>query len=440
MSEVHRRTREFLASLADRDVPALVHLLACDDCTLNALESLAQEVEAPPRRIEPAMDYGEVFQRLERWYPGVLKALEEKRAQAESLLGVLLDVPPGERLTAVERQERFQECSLAEALIERALEAQPREPRRSEELARLAYAAARRSARKTTVEHAASLKVRSCCLLGNALRLLGDLAEADRSFDRAARHLGGPLDVPERTLFNEMVAHLRLAQGRTDEALALLWRAGYLCGVEGDCHRQGVCLAWVGLVYLDHDGLEKALEMLTQARVLLEQEEEPALACRVRLGLALCHASFGRTRSASRYVEEARRLYPRAREHETLVRFYWAEGKVAMRAGRAQEGLELFLSARRQLISLGRLHDAALVTLDAALAMAQGGQAGDIRPLIHEMTERFPDHPAAGGVLLALSAFEALAREGMVDLKAGRSVAAGYIRRLSRGGDQLSEI
>lgn len=438
MNDVHQETRELLAGLPDRDVPALLHLLSCDDCTLNAVQSLTREVEYGLAG-DGEMDYEEAFHRLEETRPGLLRALEERRRHAQALLEALLELPAGERMWAVARQERFQEPHLAEVLLERSRSAQPKEPRRSEELARLAWAVAQHGAAKSTTEYAASLRVRACCLLGNALRLLRRLDEADRAFRQAARGLMGPLDIPERALLTGMLAHLRLAQGRTDEALALFWRSGYLQGLNADGHHQGVCLAWIGLVYLDHEEPSLALAPLTRARVVLDAGEEPALACRVRLGLALCHAAYGRPVSAARFVAEARGLYPRVDDHRSLVRFYWAEGRVAARAGRPREALDLLLATRRKLLSLGRLHDAALATLDVALVLAEDRQPGEIHPLIHELLARFPSDAATAGVLVALAAFETVALEGREDLRKARALAAAYVQRMSRSGPHSTE-
>src|SRR5579872_5975418 len=380
MNKVHQKTRELIASLPDRDIPALRHLLACDDCALNALEFLTRGGEGGLPA--PEVGYEEVLRRLGTFPPELLQAFRERQEAAEALLEALVDLPAAERLSAVLREERFGEPHLAELLLEKSLRAQPREARGSEEMARLAYAVALRSGAKAGGEYSASLKVRACCLLGNALRLLGDLEAADRSFQVATRYFGGALAGPERRMFNEMVAHLRLAQGRVDEALALLGRAGALCEEDGDLHRQGICLAWAGLICLDHDEVERASPLLARARIALEPAEEPALACRVRLGLALCQAASGRPDRATWLIDEARTLYAQVGDAESLARFFWAEGKVAAQAGASQEALDLLLAARRRWIGLGRLQDAALATLDAALVMARCRYPAGIHALI----------------------------------------------------------
>jgi tetratricopeptide (TPR) repeat protein len=442
VSDRHRDTREFLAGLPERAVPALLHLLSCDDCTLNAVQSLRQEggyglgVEE-----EEATDYGEMFQRLEEASPGLLRAFEERRRQTQSLLEDLLDVPVAERLRAVEREERFQEPHLAEVLLERSSNAQPREPRRSEELARLALAVMQGGAPKASTEYAASLRVRAGCLLGNALRLLRRLDEADVAFRQAAQGLMGPLDIPERALLAGLLGRLRLAQGRIDEALALCWRAGFLYGLEGDCHQQGIYLAWIGLIYLDHEEPNMALPPLTHARVAMDAADEPVLACRVRLGLALCHAAYGRPVSAGRLVDEARNLYGRVTDDQNRVRFFWAEGRVAARSGRTQEALDLLLATRRMWLSFERLADAALATLDIALLLAQHRKPEEIHPLIHEIEASFPADPATAGMAVALAAFEAMALEGREgeDLKKAHALAIAYVLRMGRSGPHSTE-
>jgi tetratricopeptide (TPR) repeat protein len=283
-----------------------------------------------------------------------------------------------------------------------------------------------------------SLKARACCLQGNALRLQRRFVDAGYAFDQAAYVLAGPLDLPERAEFLEKLGLLKADLGRVDEALALLWRAGYLWGQEADLHRQGVCLAWVGLLYLDHEDMERALPALVQARIAIVESAEPALACRVRLGLALCHAAQGRGATAERFVKEARQLYARVKDETRLSRFRWVEGKIAAQAGELAQALELLLAVRRGLIREGQLHEAALATLDLALVLARLERWEEIHPLVHELVEAFPNDPATNGAVIALGAFEALAR-GREDLRRARALAAGYLRRMRRRGLALEE-
>src|SRR4030095_16088644 len=112
--DAHLATRRFLASLTRRDLPAVFHLLACEECTLNALESLGREMGvSPPSPTEPAGDYTEPFQGLEPAQPGILKALQERRREASSLLESLLDVPVEARLRAAARDRGVRAADLA---------------------------------------------------------------------------------------------------------------------------------------------------------------------------------------------------------------------------------------------------------------------------------------------------------------------------------------
>jgi hypothetical protein len=173
----------------------------------------------------------------------------------------------------------------------------------------------------------------------------------------------------------------------------------------------------------------------------MDAADEPVLACRVRLGLALCHAAYGRPVSAKRFVDEARDLYGRVTDDRNRVRFFWAEGRVAARSGRTQEALDLLLATRTLWLRFERLADAALTTLDIALVLAQDRKPEEIHPLIHEVLASFPADPAAEGVAVALAAFEAIVLEGREgeDLTRAHALAAAYVQRMGRSGPHSTE-
>lgn len=369
--------------------------------------------------------YTTVFASLEARTPGLLAALQKRRAEATALLEALLELPPAERPRAVMRDERFRQAHLAERLLE---EAETAEAQEAEDLARLAFTVATQT--KEPKDQAWSLRRKACCLTGTALRFQGRLREADESFGHAAHYLEEGAADSERAEYCRDLARLRAAQGRLDESLALFWRAGYLFGEEGELHEQGVCLASIGLLYLGESAYAPAFNPLSRARIHLCPELSPRLACRSRLALALCLAHLGQPGAAWSLVEEARRLYAEVPDPSARLRFHWLEGKVAARLGREAEALDLFRFVRERLIAEGEAVEAGLVTVDLGVLLARRGEGETIGGLIRELKQIQPPGRNAAGVLIALNAFEIVAHKNPDDVeKAAEQVARLFLGR-----------
>lgn len=95
-------------------------------------------------------------------------------------------------------------------------------------------------------ERAAAVKARAWVLLGTGYRLAQEYERAEALFRTAAFHLTGPPDSLERAFFCRHLAALRQEQGRSAEAVALLWRAARIYRQNGAQREEGWCLAQLG--------------------------------------------------------------------------------------------------------------------------------------------------------------------------------------------------
>lgn len=182
-------------------------------------------VEEEDRPVEPR---GEVrTELLERWWGELQVLRREAGRDAEELLAL----PPDERRRNLfKAHHRFRSPYLAEALLaecRRQLQVE-KDPWAAHELAQLAGDVALRS--KTwaaSPDIVRELAVRATAQKANALRLLGDLAAAERLLTRALESLR---ELPEPLARAEVfvcAALLRHDQGQRDRALRLLgWAAG----------------------------------------------------------------------------------------------------------------------------------------------------------------------------------------------------------------------
>ncbi|HTG31791.1 MAG TPA: hypothetical protein VLB76_02580 [Thermoanaerobaculia bacterium] len=427
----HERTRELLAGLSEAEVPAVLHLLTCEDCYAEALRWLAERVDLAGDPGEEKAGAEDLL-RLEWKAPGLVEAFARQRAEDQALLRELLGLSPGERARTVTRDSRFQSERLAELTLSESERLAATDPGRAEELARLTFTLAVQLAARIPPARADSLRARACSRAADALRRARRREESDASFRQAAVYLRSPMDAPDRALFARLLARLRAEQGRIDEASALLDHAAGLYGLNVEDHERGLCLAELGFLHLEEGDAAGAFGPLVTARKILDAEEDPANACRVRLALALCLVVLARG-GALELVREARELYPRVRSFGDLVRFYWLEGRVSAHLGNLPEAVDLLEKVRGRLLKEGDLYEAALATLDLALLLARDERVAEIHPLIHELSAAFSVHPGADGALVALSAFEAIAAAKREDLEKAAEVAGGFLRRLSRG-------
>lgn len=174
----------------------------------------------------------------------------------------------------------------AEQLLAQSQLAQPEDPERSEELARLALWIAARPHPARLVGQVEAIKSRGLCLMGNARRLIGDLPHAEESLRRAAYHLLGPPQSRERGCYCRMLAQLRRDQGRGSDAVGLFWRAARIFGDAGERLEEGECLADLGFLFLQRGELSRAVFPLRGAREALEGRGSPELLERVRRALS----------------------------------------------------------------------------------------------------------------------------------------------------------
>src|SRR5829696_6074056 len=198
-------------------------------------------------------------------------------AEPRQLLRELMAVALPRRGTAA-RWERFRSLELAELLLDESERDQDASPAKARELAWAAQLVAEQPYPAPVTARVHGLLARSRCLQGNALRQLGERAAAEAQFAAAVLYLTGPPKSVERAVYCEMLASLREAQGRFDEATALLWRAVAIHRAMRRFEEQGACLCRLAFLCF-HDGqMEAAVRLFSQARGLLSFELSPGLA------------------------------------------------------------------------------------------------------------------------------------------------------------------
>src|SRR5580693_4534222 len=282
---------------------------------------------------------------------------------------------------------------LLELLVERAREESLASPRRGQELAELALeVAARVDSGRYRGQLIEDMRARAWGVLGNARRLLADLAGAERALDTAHDHLRrGSQDPLERAALLDLRASLRRDQRRLGSA-ARLWQRAFDLFLElGERHRAGRTLVSLSTVENVAGRPEHAIALLYRALELVDVRREPRVLLCARHDLIDDLADAGRFAEAERLLAETLPLYETFEPHEpaTRQRRRWVEAKLA--AGRRDlaraEGL--FAAARDGFLAAGMVYDAALVTLDLAALYFQQERHADLRRVAEEMLPTF---------------------------------------------------
>ncbi len=350
-------------------------------------------------------------------------------AEAAPLYAELLGLAAPRRFEAI-REARFKNLFLAELLLREGERLAPAEPEKSEELALLAYHLGGSTYPRELSVWVEEVVARSCCLLGNARRVGGDLEGADKRFRMASAALAVPPDSPVRAFFCQMLAYLREDQSRDREAEPLLWRAARIYREAGRRAPQGECNCRLGFLFLRAYDLERAASVLLRAWLLLQDAGSPLLAARSGLGLAVCLAALGQPRAARVLLEQCRELTTVWQgDSAELVRLHWLEGRIEAHLGDLAEAVPRLEAVRRRLLDEEKLVESALCTIDLATVYAKVGRAEDILPLIHEIAAHFPGSLGLTRILVALCGVLNTAHLGEGDLETVARRAVGLILR-----------
>jgi hypothetical protein len=100
--------------------------------------------------------------------------------------------------------------------------------------------------------------------------------------------------------------------------------------------------------------------------------------------------------------------------------------------GDREEALHVLESVRRQLLAEPSPAEAALVSLDLALVLAESGRADEIDALAEALWDSFPQIPAIPVAATHLGAVALLAREGEPRLREAACKTAITLRRMFR--------
>lgn len=345
--------------------------------------------------------------------------------QAPELFAEIQDLPFDEQLGRVTDDETFQNWAFCQLLLSESSEAGFEDPGRAINLAELAVKVAQELGDAYDPHWVLDLRAKAHAYLGNAQRVLGELRSAEAAFRDAERLLlrstTGNLLIKAEIL--NLKASLRRAQRRFPDALALCDESLDIYHESGDPHQFGVALLKAKILE-DSEDLEAAIALLRRTVEEIDASREPRLHVYARYNLVLCLTSVGRYEEAGRLLSAIAETFLEESKPLDHIRLRWTEGKIAFGLGRIDEAEKAFRTVQWDFLDRGMGYDAALVSLDLAILLAQEGRHGELKRLAVELMQVFESRDVHREAVAALLMFQKACEEERVTAQLATQLAA----------------
>lgn len=445
MPEKHP-TLEELAELADggdtRQAQSALaaHYLGCARCRRRAerlpaesaarLANLLANVSAFPPTASDA--YRHAFDRALSKLDRVAQRIDRARAAAPALFQELMSHPPERWLLLVKNSARFHTWGLAELLLARSRQLLRDEPPKAMRLAEIGLEVAMGlEASEESLPFVQDLKARAWVFIGTALRLRGDLPDAEAAFIRAEEHLAlGSADPLERAQLMEYEAALLRAQRRFEDAGRLLREAIRIYRRSGEPEAAGRALISQAKLVGDAGLPAEAIPLLHRAAALIDPDHDPRLMLCVQQNLLVYFVDAHAAEEAAALLPQVRRLAVRCGTRTDLLRLHWLSGRVAASLGQASRAEASLLKAREGFLAEGSPFDVALICLDLALVYLAHNRNLEARHLALHSIQYFEATQVHRDALAALLLLRAAAEQETLTLRHLEELASGVKRAL----------
>lgn len=414
------------------------HVFVCSECEERLIRLLPGTRVRRGRRPAAGEEHQEVIRRVadekKAEAASSRSAITLERDEASTLFAELETHSPEERRNRVWNDPRYQTWGLFEQLIDRSHEILPQDPRKAEDLVRLALDVAEQldvSRYGTPVLEAA--KARAFIHLGNTFRVLSDFRQAEQAFQTAELHFGRSwLDPLDEGLLLEARAAFRRAQGRFDDALRLLDTAIGIYREVNEPHFQGRALMIKGLTLQYRNDSGAAADCFRESLFLLDGAREPRLIVMSQCNLILSLHESGRSAEAAALVDNARRLVAEMGKRSDRLRLDWIAGRVAAATGRETEAERSFLEIRSAFVEDELAYDAALISLDLAALYARQGRTADVKHLAAEILPIFRSREVHREALAAWITFQKAAEMEKITVGLVQEISS-YLEKVRAG-------
>jgi tetratricopeptide (TPR) repeat protein len=361
-------------------------------------------------------------------------ALAEARIEGPELLSELKRYRFEDQCHLIRLHRRFVAWELCELLCQESARLTAIDPERAVESAELAVLVSDLLREDDPARSKRLYQLRGYAWAhdGNARRVLGDLRNADESFSiaeawwEAGQAIVGDVLGYEPVIL-DLKASLRISQRRFAEAFELLDRlvAVHTDGCRSehqDCHLAGRALVVKALGLAEMGAPERAIDLLQEAEALVDPQRDPRLFVCLRHNLLWNLANIEQYEEATLLLPQVAALCRELGNPLDLLRFHWAEGRVAAGLGHTEAAIGIFQGLRQEFAARGIAFDAALVTLELTALYARLGATAEVRELSIEMARIFQAQDVPREALAALLFFQKAAERELATAKLAREI------------------
>ncbi|HYO13434.1 MAG TPA: tetratricopeptide repeat protein [Thermoanaerobaculia bacterium] len=337
-------------------------------------------------------NYDSAFERAETAVTRFLASEPVPVEPPEQLLAALDRISFPEQDKAVQEQDRFASPQLVQLVIDRGHAARYADPEEMIHWARLAQSIADRCPPESLGDPAklSDLRARAWGHFGNALRVAGQLREAEEAMTTALQHLeAGTGDPVVRARLYEQVASLHTFQRRFDTTIELLEKAAEIHRQLGETHALARTMVKEAIAFLYSGEAESAVRILNQAIPLIDHEVDPHLLLAACHNLIRCYIDLDRPDQALSLYSETQELYREFSDDLILLRASWQEGQLLRDLGHLRAAESALLRARMGFTERGLMYEVAVVSLDLAAVYAKLRDTENLRQTAAETVPIF---------------------------------------------------
>ncbi|HVR40446.1 MAG TPA: tetratricopeptide repeat protein [Thermoanaerobaculia bacterium] len=409
------------------------HVEVCPECSalLTFIRSIDAEI-SDEQAWEISDAIGEVS-RLNDTIRDLAAIVAEEDAEAERLLGPLMEKPAEFAWRNLAEQRKFRTGGVVRRLNRAANDACEREPLVALTLADAAIAVAESlDERAYPAQSVFDLRGMAWKERANALRLLGNYDAALEALDRAAREFR---NAPLLPLGPAIVTHLRgivcYERGDYDTALRYAQQSTREFEMCGDVDRYLKARHLEANIRFFQQDIREAQRIYGDILAHAEAIDDLSWIARESRTLGYCALELRDFSEAARHFHKALQAFEVLEQHAEIVRTNWGIACLQLASGKPSIALGRLNAVRSEFAKLGMVVDEALTVFDIMDALVALGREQEIATLADGLVERFTHAGMLNSALTALAYLRESAVRGKVTAPVIEYVRQ-FIRRVER--------
>ena len=346
------------------------------------LDPESQEDHAPS-----PYNYDAAFAKAEKTLATFLPQDRPLDEPPPEILAELFPFPETAPPTPASRENRTQIPHLVRWLVERSHSVRYRDPAKMLEWAHLARLAIDVCSPEDSggEERLHDLKGLAWRQFGNALRVCGNLKEAEEAMARAKEHLqSGTGDPVNWAWYLQQMSTLRIYERRFEEAIELAREAGTIHNDLGDPNGLASNLVTQAIAYTYSGAGQTAITLLRKALPLIDSDEDPYLLLAARHNLIRAYQELGENGQALELYTQTQELNRKFKDPMILLRADWQAGQLLRDLGHCEQAEAKLLQVRREFMEKGLAYEVAVVSFDLAFVYSKLGRIEELNQTVAE--------------------------------------------------------